>query len=55
MSYTFGYPDNLRALATTKQRKKQILSEKATGNMYLADPRPWGNSKGGREILREEV
>src|SRR3954471_17735193 len=28
----------------------------ATGNMYLASPRPWGiNTRGGREILHEEV
>src|SRR3954469_21834083 len=30
-------------------------SRKATGYMYLADPKPWVNSKVGREILREEV
>src|SRR3954470_18910881 len=47
IAHTYGYPDNLRALAPAKQRKQQILPEKATGNMYLTDPRPWGNSKGG--------
>ena len=55
IAHTYGYPDNLRALAPAKQQKQQILPEKATGNMYLADPRPWGNSKGGIEILSKEV
>src|SRR3954470_11264057 len=47
IAHTYGYPDNLRALAPAKPRKQQILPEKSTGNMYLADLRPWGNSKGG--------
>src|SRR3954469_955771 len=55
IAHTSRYPDNLYALAPAKQRKQQILPEKSTRNMYLADPRPWGNFKGGREILRKEV
>src|SRR3954469_12588492 len=48
LAHTFEAPSNLRLLAPAMQRKHNSFLPKATGNMYLASPRPWGiNSRGG--------